>query len=140
MPQCRLCDKEKPEAAFRVRGGGRNGLQSDCTECTNSRAREYRQQTRDRVGQYKLDKGCECCGFKATHPCQLDLDHLDPNTKTYKGSHKSYDAGWSWERVEREISLCQVLCKNCHALRTYEERHWENFHTTIRMRQSSAQT
>lgn len=140
MPQCRLCNKEKPEESFRLRGGGRKGLQADCTECTNRRAREYRQSARDRVGLYKLGKGCECCGFKAEHPCQLDLDHLDPNTKTYKGAHKSYDAGWSWKRIEREISLCQVLCKNCHALRTYEERHWENFHTTVRMRQSSAQT
>lgn len=140
MKKCRLCNIEKLDGEFRLRGGGRNGLQADCTECTNRRAREYRQGTRDRVSEYKLDKGCESCEFEAAHSCQLDLDHIDPNTKTYKGSHKSYDAGWSWERIEQELSLCQVLCKNCHALRTHEEKHWLNQHTTIRMRQSSTQT
>lgn len=140
MRKCRLCNEEKPEETFRARGGKRKGLQADCTECTNRRAREYRQITRDRVGRYKLAKGCECCGFKAEHPCQLDLDHFDPKTKTYQGAHKAYDAGWSWERIERELSLCQVLCKNCHALRTHNELHWKNSYTTVRMRQSSAQT
>jgi hypothetical protein len=134
MRKCRLCNIEKPEEAFRLRGGGRLGLQADCTECTNERARNYRQNTRDRVGVYKLDKGCERCGFKAEHSCQLDLDHIDPSTKTYKGAHKAYDAGWSWERIELELAKCTVLCKNCHALRTYEEEHWLNHYTTVRMR------
>jgi hypothetical protein len=134
MRKCRLCGIDKAEENFRLRGGGRNGLQADCTECTNKRAREYRQQTRDKVGDYKIAKGCECCGFKAEHPCQLDLDHIDPSTKTYKGAHKAYDAGWSWERVEEEIAKCTVLCKNCHSLRTHTEGHWINEHTTVRMR------
>ena len=140
MRKCRVCLEEKPEESFFYRGGGRTGLQADCMECSRKRARDYRQGIRDKVGKYKMDKGCEVCGFKAEHPCQLDLDHIDPSTKTYKGSHKSYDAGWSWERVEKELALCVVTCKNCHSLRTYLEGHWENEHTSIRMRQSSAQT
>lgn len=131
---CRLCKEEKTEEHFFYRGGGRLGLQADCVECSRKRAREYRQGIRNRVGEYKMSVGCECCGFKATHSCQLDLDHIDPKTKTYQGAHKAYDAGWSWERVKRELSLCQVLCKNCHALRTYDEEHWLNEHTTVRMR------
>lgn len=140
MRECRTCLETKPEDDFFYRGGKRKGLQADCKECSRKRAREYRQKTRDKVGAYKMNKGCQKCGFKAEHPCQLDLDHIDPAAKTYKGAHKSYDAGWSWERVERELALCKVLCKNCHSLRTYREGHWENEHTSIRMRQSSAQT
>lgn len=140
MRECRECKELKDETAFFYRGGGRKGLQADCVDCSRKRAREYRQATRNRVASYKLEKGCEFCGFQAKHSCQLDLDHIDPITKTYKGSHKSYDAGWSWERVEKEIAKCTVLCKNCHALRTYEEGHWKNTATSIHMRQSSAQT
>lgn len=138
--ECRTCLNEQPEENFFDRGGGRNGLQADCMECSRKRARDYRQIQRDKVGIYKMEKGCEVCGFKAKHPCQLDLDHIDPSTKTYKGSHKSYDAGWSWTRIEQELAKCVVTCKNCHSLRTYEEGHWENKHTSIRMRQSSAQS
>lgn len=121
---------------FYNRGGGRNTHQYECKDCAAKRAREYRQEQRNRVGIYKMGKGCEVCGFRAKHPCQLDLDHIDPNTKSYKGSHKSYDAGWSWIRIEAELAKCVVTCKNCHSLRTYEEGHWENEHTSIRMRQS----
>lgn len=137
MKTCRTCKQELPEQEFFYRGGGRKE-QADCKACSRIRAREYRQATRDRVGEYKMNKGCEVCGFIAKHPCQLDLDHINPEDKTYKGSHKAYDAGWSWERVENELAKCVVTCKNCHALRTYEEGHWKNEHTDINMRQSSA--
>lgn len=140
MKQCRTCNKRLQEDAFFYRGGGRKGLQADCIECSRKRARDYRQSIRDKVSEYKMSKGCECCGFQAEHPCQLDLDHIDPKTKTYKGAHKAYDAGWSWERVERELNLCQVLCKNCHSLKTHREGDWKSPVTQIRMRQSSAQT
>jgi len=138
--QCRTCLGHKNEEEFFYRGGSRKGLQADCKECSRARARNYRQEQRNRVSAYKLSKGCEVCGFQAEHSCQLDLDHTDPKTKTYRGSHKSYDAGWSWSRIEQELAKCVVTCKNCHALRTYEEGHWKNKHTDIHMRQSSAQT
>jgi hypothetical protein len=131
---CRVCLEEKPEENFFYRGGGRMGLQTECKECSRKRARDYRQVNRDKVSIYKLDLGCEVCGFKAKNSCQLDLDHRDPSTKTYKGSHKSYDAGWSWIRIEQELAKCIVTCKNCHVLRTHEEGHWKNVHTSISMR------
>lgn len=133
---CRSCKSDLPEEEFFYRGGSRKGLQADCRDCSRKRAREYRQKMRDRVTEYKMNKGCEVCGFQAEHSCQLDLDHIDPVTKTYKGSHKAYDAGWSWKRIEAELAKCVVTCKNCHALRTYNEKHWLNEHTSVRMRQS----
>lgn len=139
MRECRTCLEYKKEEAFFYRGGKRRGLQADCKDCSRKRARDYRQQQRNKVAVYKMSKGCEICGFKAKHSCQLYLDHIDPSTKTYKGSHKSYDAGWSWKRIEAELAKCVVTCKNCHSLRTYEEGHWKNKHTDIDMRQSSAQ-
>ena len=140
MRKCRTCLEELPEDAFFYRGGGRKGQQADCMECSRKHARDFRQHTRNVVGRWKLWKGCQVCGFKAEHPCQLDLDHTDPSTKTYKGSHKAYDAGWSMDRVKSELSKCVVTCKNCHSLRTHLEGHWRNIHTDIHMRQSSAQS
>jgi len=137
--QCRVCLEYLPIGDFDYRGGGRRTQQSDCKFCSRKRAREYRQRMRNLVGRWKLYKGCMVCGFKALHSCQLDLDHVDPENKTYKGSHKAFDAGWSKKRIKEELARCVVTCKNCHALRTYNERHWENNYSTVRMRQSSAQ-
>lgn len=134
MKFCKSCQTDLPDTSFEYRGGNRNGLQAQCKACSIKRARDYRQNMRNLVGRWKLRKGCQLCSFKAAHPCQLDLDHLDPTTKTYKGAHKAYDAGWSKTRVKSELAKCQVVCKNCHALRTYQEQHWKNFHTSVRMR------
>lgn len=140
MITCRLCKTEQEDSEFFYRGGGRRGQQSDCRDCSRKRAREYRQKSRDLIGEYKMSKGCEVCGFQAEHSCQLDLDHINPATKTYKGSHRAVDPGWSWVRIEKELAKCVVTCKNCHALRTYKEQHWLNDHTSVRMRQSSPQS
>lgn len=138
MRECKSCLAMLPEEEFYNRGGGRSGLQTECRTCASKRAREFRQHSRDVVGRWKMMKGCSCCGFKAKHPCQLDLHHTDPSTKTYKGSHKAYDAGWSMKRIKLELAKCVVVCKNCHSLETQESGHWKNTYTDIHMRQSSA--
>lgn len=131
---CSKCGAEKPISECHVSNGRTGALHSDCRECCAKFAREYRQGRRDYVAEYKLEKGCELCGFKAVNTCQLDLHHVDPSTKTYKGSHKSYDAGWSLERIDKELEKCIVVCKNCHALENYNEGHWRNKYTDISMR------
>lgn len=54
--------------------------------------------------------------FNSAGPCvqcgtmeNRQLDHIDPKTKIHH-------AIWSWakERRDKELTKCQVLCKNCH--------------------------
>lgn len=136
---CKECRRELPIDHFKFYNKQKKSRRPECNECTKRYAREYRQSRRNYVAKIKMSRGCEVCGFKAEHPCQLDLHHVDPSLKTYKGSHKSYDAGWSLERIDEEITKCVVICKNCHVLEGYKRGHWKNIHTDISMRQSSAQ-
>lgn len=132
---CKTCKVEKDISEYNVSSRKKNMiLHHDCKECTAKYARDYRQSRRDYVSEYKLKRGCMLCGFIAKHTCQLDLHHVDPSTKTYKGDHKSYDAGWSLERIDAELEKCIVICKNCHALENYNEGHWRNKYTDISMR------
>ncbi len=50
---------------------------------------------------------CTICGFEAKHRVQLDVDHID-------GNHTNNDE-----------SNLQLLCANCHRLKTYENKDWE---------------
>lgn len=54
-----------------------------------------------------LDKiECKICKFKPLHSCQLDIDHIDGNNKN------------------NDISNLQILCANCHRLKTYLSKDW----------------
>lgn len=87
------------------------------TKYANTKA--YRQKRREMINQIKLDSGCVRCGYNE-HPAALHFDHLD---HTQKAFNVSQDPKRSWESIEAEIAKCDVLCANCHSVRTHEEQY-----------------
>ena len=61
-------------------------------------------------------KGGKCAKCGSTS--QLEVDHIDRLSKEF-----SVSAVWSRSENIREAELgkCQVLCKECHAKKTYED-------------------
>ena len=57
----------------------------------------------------------------------LQFDHIDHTTKSFDISKN-----WStnWERLEQELSKCQLLCSACHKEKTKEEKSWTKIWTT----------
>jgi hypothetical protein len=64
----------------------------------------------------KLKRGCECCGYNA-HPSALDFDHIDPVSKVRDIAQMHTT---SIMQLTNEISKCQVLCANCHRIKTHD--------------------
>ena len=116
---CLTCWIEKPVTEFQKRGGKRKGFQASRKRCDIERTRIYRTKTRKLLSRWKSQKGCQECGFKAEHPCQLDIDHIDKNLKDKKSGGRAIDPSWSYQRIKNELSNCQVLCKNCHSVKTF---------------------
>ena len=77
------------------------------------------------IARWKKIKGCASCGFKEHHAA-LVLDHIDPSTKDRNKRTKSYNPLWKKDRIKKELTKCQVLCANCHHVRTYEEEHFKH--------------
>lgn len=69
-----------------------------------------------KIRDYKLELGCKDCGYNE-HFAALDFDHL--GDKEYNIAELSR-RGWCWERILREIEKCEVVCSNCHRIRTYK--------------------
>jgi hypothetical protein len=46
----------------------------------------------------------------------LDFDHLGDKTKNVCDFMQNNS---SWEIVKKEIDKCQVLCSNCHRIKTH---------------------
>jgi hypothetical protein len=61
---------------------------------------------------------CADCG-ETFHPVAMDFDHRD-------GTIKLFDVGTSmqrnWEMILAEIAKCDVVCSNCHRIRTYNKK------------------
>jgi len=80
--------------------------------------RDRRKRNRNYIQYMKLETGCTHCGYNE-HPAALDFDHLDPTTKNYTLARMA-NRGFSLKKIDEEIAKCQVLCANCHRIKTYE--------------------
>lgn len=73
-----------------------------------------KQQFKKRLSEIKEASGCMDCG--ETNPIVLDFDHL--KDKKYNVSRMIHD-GFSWAAIKKEIAKCEVVCANCHRIRTH---------------------
>jgi hypothetical protein len=67
---------------------------------------------------YKMAMGCADCGYNA-HPAALDFDHLPGNEKI-RDIKSGAQLGWA--ALQAEVAKCEVVCANCHRIRTAERR------------------
>jgi len=73
------------------------------------------------IHKEKLKQGCVCCGYKE-NPYALDFDHLDPASKIDGVARMSTR---NIEKIKEEILKCQVLCANCHRIKTHDFKTFE---------------
>ncbi len=74
---------------------------------------------RARIAEIKLAAGCIDCGYWE-HAEALDFDHRPGEEKVRNVSQMTSNA--SWERIVAEIAKCDVVCANCHRVRTARRR------------------
>jgi hypothetical protein len=79
------------------------------------RARKDRHRKYELVKEFK-DVPCADCGIK--YPtCVMDFDHRDPSNKIIALA-KGY-ACLGMKKLKEEIAKCDVVCSNCHRIRTW---------------------
>ena len=69
------------------------------------------------MNEVKLASGCVDCGY-SEHAEALQFDHVRGEKKFNVGISYTF----SMERVLAEIEKCEVVCANCHAVRTANRR------------------
>jgi hypothetical protein len=128
---CGACKVPKPLSAFHRQG---RGHQAWCKSCRKAYDREYHAATRPtRLEQkraqhartmewfraLKADRPCSDCGG-VFHPAAMQWDHIP-------GTEKVADVAQLVTRHNRsavlaEIAKCELVCANCHALRSFQRR------------------
>lgn len=79
----------------------------------------HRVETRAFIQRLKETRPCADCGGTFPAVC-MDFDHRH-GSKTLNVAD-AVNRGWGWERLIAEIQKCDIVCANCHRVRTASDR------------------
>lgn len=69
-----------------------------------------------------LEEGrCVDCGIEDIRV--LTFDHTDPSQKVESISRMAA-SGYSWDKFTKELEKCEIVCANCHQIRTGTRGGW----------------
>lgn len=138
MKTCAKCLRAWPLTEFAKNRVKRDGLADRCKQCMAKASRKTYERYREtikkkarafnkaRVPELRAimeaarDVPCTDCGGRFP-TCCMDFDHLDPALKRWNISDISQH-GFSPDTLREEIAKCEVVCSNCHRIRTHARR------------------
>lgn len=138
MKDCPKCGQTKKLEEFYQRKTGirKYSYYEKCKECYKLRGRDYYKQNRQRQlklallrkQKYKEErrnfiqkiKNTPCMDCKRKFPpWVMDFDHRDKQTKVRNISDMVITYTSNLERLQEEIKKCDLVCANCHRVRTH---------------------
>jgi hypothetical protein len=70
------------------------------------------------LAELKLERGCHDCGYRQHHVA-LDFDHRPGEMKSFS---IALNLRLRWQTILAEVEKCDVVCSNCHRIRTFTRR------------------
>jgi hypothetical protein len=136
MKICCRCKVQKNENEFGKNKSKKDGLHYACFECRRLYTKEnylsnkeaYSKRSKIENKKRRIEqrilidsfKEAPCVDCKQTFPPYvMDFDHVEDN----KYTNVSSMLGHSKEKVLEEIAKCELVCANCHRIRTYNRAH-----------------
>ena len=133
MKRCTKCGQSKSLLEFWSHRWLGLQLHYWCRDCMKSAKQQYYRENiqaertraivrskahRAILQRIKLERGCAECGY-AEHPAALEFDHLPGEGKSFplKEVHRAL------AKLLAETEKCDVVCANCHAVRTANRRN-----------------
>lgn len=85
-------------------------------EAIKARSRARYAQLKSSIADFKNRLGCKDCGYNKHHAA-LQFDHVSGEKSRNIGSSRSL------REFYEEVGKCEVVCANCHHIRTYARCH-----------------
>jgi 5-methylcytosine-specific restriction endonuclease McrA len=116
LKKCSICGKTAPRKEFRRTSGY-------CKDCESDWKTNRKRVMKKRAVHFKGGK-CEICGYSKTMRA-LTFHHINPEDKDITLKYKKTPGqvrmvnsfvgqGWGWEKIEKELKKCMLVCMNCH--------------------------
>lgn len=135
MKKCNKCGQLKENEFYSKNPSRKDGLNSRCKTCQSEYIKQhYLKRKEYYVSKAKLSNqrksewlreiknlykiACVECGYDK-HVEALDFHHKDRETKSFDINQAKSQ---SKKAIIEELNKCEVLCANCHRIRTYNER------------------
>jgi len=130
MKCCANCQRGPDAVTFSIDRSKPDGLQSYCVICSKEKKKEHylnhknvyrvkhntrRAGIKEEIFRFKESNPCTRCGLYYPH-FVMDFDHT--SDKQFRISKATSDAR-SKEKIWKEIQNTQLVCRNCHAIITY---------------------
>lgn len=127
--ECASCRIIQDIDQFSKRSASKDGKSSRCKNCNKAYLKNHYQDNKKYYYNKKIkfqdkgkefmwnflkDKSCKDCGIN--NPLLLEFDHIEDKKYTISRITKTHAP----ESLLKEISKCEIVCTNCHRLRTYE--------------------
>lgn len=130
---CKTCERQqmKDWRNSRKSVGGCTGCsrpaqpgRTQCLACTKRMlSNQIARRARNKVRAVALLGGiCVDCEGRFEHHEVYDFHHLDPKAKDHDLTDGDSWMAYRWEKLERELKKCVLLCANCHRIRHARER------------------
>jgi len=138
MKKCSKCVKTKPLCEFSINKTHKDGRSYRCKECQREYSCNYYKQNKEKhikaVAKVnkKKDKALKawvnkfkevpCADCNRRFPsCAMDFDHVK-GEKEFTIS-AAVRRKFNRKRILKEIQKCEVVCANCHRVRTKDRIH-----------------
>lgn len=143
--ECTVCHtvKEATRDNFVAVPRGKYGLSARCRECANAYSRKWASENaqwhlddqkvrRERIGVWAdslKNMPCADCG-QTFPPVAMDWDHLPQYEKEMTVS-VMVNRRLTKDRILGEIAKCELICSNCHRVRTAERANGSRYRETM---------
>lgn len=137
IKHCTKCCVDKALEEFPKDRAISNGRRANCRQCASSDVRKRYHESGGREKQHARRKAllaeryaklealkdvpCADCQGRFPRVC-MDFDHV--RGKKIASISKMMRESYSWESILAEIAKCEVVCSNCHRIRTAARGQW----------------
>ena len=89
--------------------------------------RQEMHRTKNHNFMWELLVESECMDCKISDPRVLEFDHRPEEEKQFDIARSVAGSTRSWKSIKKEIEKCNIVCSNCHKIRTMTRGNYKRY-------------